>query len=151
MLLCFGFAMQTEAQSKLTVKMKDGSEQLYLISEAGKLYFSGSNLQIDQGSGNPASIQTSLIQKLLVEEYVLANPVYTQKEAVYVYPNPSHESLWVANVGAAKMNVRIFSLNGQLLQQGEYSADEAIDVSRLARGFYIISINNTKVIKFSKF
>jgi hypothetical protein len=45
--------------------------------------------------------------------------------------------------------VSIFSLNGQKLMQQQMSTSESIDVSSLAKGIYIIKINETSY-KFSK-
>ena len=59
-------------------------------------------------------------------------------EKISVYPNPSHNTIQIANLSNEKYELKIFNLIGKevLLKSNE----STIDISNLARGMYFISV-----------
>jgi hypothetical protein len=70
---------------------------------------------------------------------------------VSVYPNPSTDFLWVKNI-SGKTDYRIFDLSGQEIMNGQIY-QQKIDITKLARGQYIIRFNDgssPQVVTFVK-
>ena len=111
--------------------------------------FSGDNLLINQ-NGTVTPISRSIIRKLTLEDVASASiETYDENARIFIYPNPTSDKLNMASETEQQVMVRIFSLNGQVLMQQLMSTSESIDVSSLAKGIYIIKINETSY-KFSK-
>jgi hypothetical protein len=116
-----------------------------------KFYFSNGNLIIDQ-SGVETSIPTNTVRRL--ELAAITTPIDNISEwgedAVFVYPNPTSDKLFFSCKENQEVTVSVFSMNGQLLQSEQMNTSESLNVSSLAKGMYIIRINNQNY-KFSKF
>ncbi|HBB91132.1 MAG TPA: hypothetical protein DC042_05300 [Bacteroidales bacterium] len=75
---------------------------------------------------------------------------------ITVWPNPASDRLNVSvNPGApADLTIELITLTGQVLYQkrvaGVFDYQDEIDVSRFARGFYYIRVNNGKELKTAK-
>ena len=111
--------------------------------------FSGDNLLINQ-NGTITPITRSLIRKLTLEDVATSSiETYDENAHIFIYPNPTSDKLNMASETEQQVMVRIFSLNGQVLMQQQMSTSESINVSSLAKGIYIIKINETSY-KFSK-
>ena len=111
--------------------------------------FSGDNLLINQ-NGTVTPISRSVIRKLTLEVVATSSiETYDENARIFIYPNPTSDRLNMASETEQQVMVRIFSLNGQVLMQRQMSTSESIDVSSLAKGIYIIKINETSY-KFSK-
>ena len=63
-------------------------------------------------------------------------------EAVYVYPNPVHNTLFIQNMGFVK-SIKIFDLSGKLIKQINTNTSQ-IDVSDLSKGLYFLQWKNSK-------
>lgn len=83
----------------------------------------------------------------------------TASANIYIYPNPVKNNLYVQNIvsGPAESSViRIFDTKGSLLlQQRMLQRNNAVDVSRLGTGIYILKVSDspgriTKTHKFVK-
>lgn len=70
------------------------------------------------------------------------------KSLIRVYPNPTSDYLKIEN---AKINseYQILSLDGKLVQAGKINANSQLNVSNLAKGIYVLKVNN-QVLKFLK-
>ena len=73
-----------------------------------------------------------------------------KKNSVNVYPNPAKDVINISNV-SSKAQFEIYSVGGQLVNQG--ITDGKVNVSKLTKGVYILSIESngektqTKFIK----
>ena len=111
--------------------------------------FSGDNLVINQ-NGNETIIARSIIRKLTLQDVATSSiETYDENAKIFIYPNPTSDKLNMSSETEQQVLVSIFSLNGQRLMQRQMSTSESIDVSSLAKGIYIIKINETSY-KFSK-
>ena len=148
LLLFIGF--QTYAQTEMIVKLKDGTEQNFSISEKGKVYFSEKNLMIEEEKDNPISIELSIIRKLTFRT-LSSSGIETSIEnnGIIIYPNPARDYIRIVNSESEKMNIKLFSFDGKLVWQGETTINEEINVSRFPSGFYVIKVNE-KTFKFCK-
>lgn len=70
------------------------------------------------------------------------------KDAVKVYPNPVKDQLSVAGITKSQ-KYEIYSLDGKMIKNGNYSSDKTIDVNSLSKGIYILKIDNQN-LKFIK-
>jgi len=150
-LILFLFTIfQTYAQTEMTVKLYDGTEQNFTISENGKIYFSENNLMIEQEKGNPASIELSTVRKLTFNSSLTSVIEKTiENNGIIIYPNPARDYLRIASSESEKMNIKIFSFDGTLMWQGETTISGEINVSHFPAGFYVIKVNE-KNFKFCK-
>lgn len=70
------------------------------------------------------------------------------KDGVKVYPNPVRDQLSVAGITKSQ-KYEIYSLDGKMIKNGNYSSDKTIDVNSLSKGIYILKIDNQN-LKFIK-
>jgi hypothetical protein len=148
---CCLLPLQLVAQTGMKVICQDGSEQLFSITETGKIYFDAAHLLIDENEENASiSIPFAVIRKIVFTSLATAVPANTRAEQhFFVYPNPTKDYLSIAGDDGKKRKIKISALDGQLLMSDELLPDEKINVSRLPSGFYLIQING-ETLKFSK-
>jgi uncharacterized protein (TIGR02145 family) len=78
------------------------------------------------------------------------NSVVTDKVAIY--PNPASEMIYIHNIIDSKTSIKIFDIQGNLVISRD-NASEAVDISSLSNGIYIVvlicesDILNSKLIK----
>lgn len=152
LLLFVLFAFISYAQTGLNVTYYDGSIQNFNIASSGKLYFSGSNILIQQESSSTAtSLPVNIIKKITFTTYALTVQENSSNSSKLVlYPNPSSDFIVIkSSKSGEKFNIKIYSVSGQLIKSGNYISGEAIDVSTLTSGIYIVKANNStfKLIK----
>ena len=63
----------------------------------------------------------------------------SSKNAVYIYPNPANEKLYIMNLKSNNAMVTIFNMQGKILFDEQIYFDQ-INLSNLLKGFYIIKI-----------
>ncbi len=145
--ICTAFS-QTFHTTNLTVVYSNGQSDSY-FENVTQFSFSGGDLLIQQ-NGTVTPISRSIIRKLTLDDVVSSSiETYEATTGIVVYPNPTSDKLFFATEQEQVVNVKIYSLHGQLLSQTEVNTSEAIDVSFLAKGIYIIKINELSY-KFSK-
>ncbi len=78
------------------------------------------------------------------KDYVLN--VKNEESVMYsIYPNPSSDFIWIKSNKREwnkKVSVQIFDLNGKSMINSKISFNEAIDVSLLKEGVYILKLND---------
>lgn len=141
------------AQTEVFIHYLNNTEETYSITENGKIYFSENNLLIKEDSGTAVSIDVSSIRKLIFNNLTdTATPgIFQNATDIYIYPNPATDYINIACTEHSEpIQVKIFSLSGMLVWQNlNCNPNEAIDISYLPAGLYLLNINN-KTIKFSK-
>lgn len=139
---------QTIHTTNLTVVYSDNQPDSF-FENVTQFSFSGDNLLINQG-GTVTPISRSVIRKLTMEDVTSSSiETYDENAKIFIYPNPTSDKLNMSSETEQLVLVGIFTLNGQKLMQQQMSTSESIDVSSLAKGIYIIKINETSY-KFSK-
>ena len=148
LMLCLGSLVgPLQAQTRVTVSFHSAADQVLTVSEAGKLYFSDDYLYINEGSGIPYSFLLSAISKVTFEGGTGVENIETAD--VRIYPNPTAGFIRIHNNYAENSVYSLYSYDGRLLQSGTSYNDEPIDVSRYAKGLYLLKVDGL-TFKISK-
>jgi len=139
------------AQSNVNITYYDGTVQGFSVAQAGKLYFETNNLYVKiDATTAPTTIPVTIIRKITFSSTPLSTPTFGEnKNHLVLYPNPGSEVIRIKSDANEDLKIKIYSLTGQLVQQGVYLPNQDIDVSRLNSGFYLVQVNGL-TIKFSK-
>lgn len=150
-ILCLPLITSVYAQTtNLVVLTNIETELAFSVDENGKLYFDDTYLYINTDGNNVESIEISSIRKLVfAENQTSVNNTVINNADYYLYPNPATTFLRIANSDDIVLQVKIFSLNGQVLISNQISGSDQIDISALPGGFYVLKVNN-KALKFTK-
>ncbi len=137
------------AQTKIKVNYLSGTAQDYYILGTGKMYFSDSELIVDEGNSNLVVIPIADIRSVVFNEQTLGVVNLDKHDGAVLYPNPVNNYVSIHTKNKGFMHVEIFNLQGQLVHTGNYYSDSKIDVSRLSSGVYVIKTDsiNFKFIK----
>ncbi|WP_265132657.1 reprolysin-like metallopeptidase [Chryseobacterium oranimense] len=106
----------------------------------------GTNGTIPSGAGSVMDFSVRIFGSALA-----VDETKTTKSEVEIYPNPADTFVGVRNL-KGKADYKIYSADGRLVQSGDLN-DQIINVAGLAKGMYVITINddnntyNTKLIK----
>ncbi|MCB0630475.1 MAG: YCF48-related protein [Saprospiraceae bacterium] len=68
-----------------------------------------------------------------------------------LYPNPVHSWLYLKDMPVAKGDMKLYSISGQLLKTGTWTAGDPIEVSDLPAGMYILNIRTSRENYLAKF
>lgn len=138
------------AQSAVNITYYDGTVQGFSIAPAGKLYFETDNLYVKvDGMTAPTTIPVSIIRKITFSS-TLSTPSFGEnKNHLVLYPNPGSDVVRIKSDASEDLKIKIYSLTGQLVQQGTFLPNQDIDVSKLSSGLYLVQVNGL-TIKFSK-
>ena len=143
-------SIQSTAQTELLIVYNNDTEESFIINEAGRLYFDGSILIIDEGDQFPISISVSDIRKITIpSNNTVSVPQNNDDNKIFIYPNPASDYITIGNIGSNKVNIKLFSISGQLLSERYYMPNEQINISNLPSGLYILKTDE-KTLKFSK-
>ena len=63
-----------------------------------------------------------------------------------VYPNPASDNIYI-QANSSKINISIFSLDGKTVVETQ---SQKIDVSKMAKGCYILSVKQKGLTKYKK-
>lgn len=142
--------LKSMAQTPVTVTYYDDTVQQFQISLTGKLYFSGDDLQVlTDDAATPTSIPVSIIRKITLSGALSTTSVGANAAQFALYPNPGSGSVRISAPAYEKLDVSLYNLRGQKVQQGTYFPDQDIDVTALQTGLYLVQINQT-TLKFVK-
>ena len=149
MALIMGMAFSMEAQStQVIVTLNDGTEQSYIMVEADRMYFEDNTiLVIEMGEyKNTVKIPLADIRKLTCLETEGTNE--NEATALSIFPNPVHDALVIRNLQGSQ-TVSIYALDGRLMKTFAASGEQAIDISDLAMGIYLVRTESAtlKMIK----
>ena len=70
-------------------------------------------------------------------------------EKITVYPNPTMASIYFqTDTNLVDEKISIFNLSGQLISQKQITGDNALDLSDLSSGVYLIQFTNKNINSF---
>ena len=101
---------------------------------------------VNPGQSSSSGIIGILTQTLEVDEFEIA-------KGIIVYPNPTVSGIYFkSNTSIINEKVTVFNANGQLVLEKTITADNAVDLSQLSAGIYLIQLSsdNTKTFKIIK-
>lgn len=140
----------TTAQTGVTVTYYTGTTQNFSIETNGKLYFENEELYLKLNSTTtPTVIPVSIIQKITFSNTLSVTTFGQNENNLTLYPNPASDLIKIGANSNDVMEVKMYTLTGQLVQQGKYFPNEAIDISALSGGIYLIQANGV-TFKFVK-
>lgn len=135
--------------TKITVEQSGVSEVFY-VRESGKLYFSDSDLIIDElGDGNSVSKNLASIDKLQFAQDNTSGTETESSDVFCVYPNPASDFIALQNGNNEPAFYEIYNAQGEIIMNGSTSCSELINISHLPCGLYTLKSNNN-VFKFCK-
>lgn len=138
------------SQTGIRVFYYSGTPQVFNVATTGKLYFANDNLYIKiDGTTTPTTIPVNIIRKITFVENTLAVTALADEKKVVLSPNPSTDFFKITSEYKEGLNVKVYSLTGQLVHQGVYQNDQNIDVSNLSTGLYMVQVNHS-TLKFIK-
>jgi hypothetical protein len=151
--LCF-IAVLSDAQvNNLVIKFSNGNERNLLISNVKSITFPTStmltlNVRNDGGNG---VYSTSDIQKMYFETTATETPSIADNcNDLIVYPNPTQGLIYFKNLPDQTSTIRISTINGVQVFVGRIASSvQSIDLSFLAKGVYLMIIDN-KTVKLIK-
>lgn len=121
-----------------------GAHQTQDIAKIGKLVFEGDEVQLVDKSGQLLA-KEALRQVRQITFVDVATDIDSMPPSqIVIYPNPSHDILYVS--GIESTDLRVFDLQGRLLlvEQGNQ-----VTVSSLPIGTYLLQVG-TQVVRFIK-
>lgn len=130
------------AQTEVTITMKEGEgePQIFMVEDAGSLYFDDKeNLLIDQvGTSISATIATSAIRTITFgkENAVEEN---SAEGRCYIFPNPTANTINFAGIRQGSQ-VKIFTPEGLCVSSFTYNGEEK-DIRNLSKGLYIVTVD----------
>lgn len=149
--LALGILFSAYAQNQLRVEFLNGPDYYWAISTIGRMTVSDNVLRIYAHDGQLLTERIlSGVDKITFGDNGSVTAIPEEVEAsLHVYPNPTHEMLFVDGVNAG-MTVRLFSLDGRLLETVASDGQQMqIQVGTLPHGIYLLQIN-TDIIRFIK-
>lgn len=135
------------AQTNVVVTLNNGTATSYSVENADKLYFSNNNLVITE-STTLTQISLSSIRKVTFPSSISGIQTTEKSNELALYPNPAKDVIFIENLTSNDNLVAIYSMSGSLVSKQTLSSN-AVNISALPRGLYIMKINNN-VLKFSK-
>lgn len=151
-LLLWVNAFNLNAQN-MTIRFADGVENTKLIGSLQKLTFVNNKLVINYISGTTDSFGLSTIGKLYFNP--IANGIENQllsetKKSMFIYPNPVNDVINLQNATEGNSTVSIYRMDGAMVLQTQISSEsKSLNVTNLAKGIYLIRVNN-QTLKFNK-
>lgn len=142
-LMSLGLACFVSAQSvTFTIVKTDGTSTSYVMSSDAKIYYSDTQLFIN--NNETVSYDLSSLRKAYFSVTEDINEVENQQLAIY--PNPAKDVLKINNIIDNQL-VTIYSINGAVIKKINASGNTEINISDLRPGMYVVSAGNS----FSKF
>lgn len=149
MLITLGAQTVRAEATHLRIEFLAG-EETFELAQIGKITFAG-NLMILYGNDGMqlGSTSTDLIDKIVFSEEQTKAISNVKTSTIQVFPNPTQDALFICGV-EGQQTVRIFSMQGQLLQSAVTTDGEAnLHVGNLPYGDYLLQVG-AQVVKFIK-
>ena len=135
--------------SHMHIELLSGGEEQFALAQIGKIMFADNMMNLYDNSGALLGCTpVGQIEKIVFfdKEQAVDNVAVS---SIQVFPNPTQESLFIRGIEGTQ-TVRIFSMQGQLMQSAEAMDGEAnLQVGGLQKGTYLLQIG-AQVVKFIK-
>jgi len=145
-------AIDCRAQN-LVIQSVDGSENSKELSSVEKLTFSNNNLLLSYLGGTSDSYSLPTIRKIVFKQASSGSGgtlLNDDARKITVYPNPATDKISIKNAPEGAFILSVYHLDGAMVIRTQVkSGKDPVDVSALAKGIYLIKINN-QASTFSK-
>lgn len=144
------FSGSAFADTKMTVVTRDGAEDEISVTENGFIFFKDNfmNVVAKADDSKTVTYDLSLIQKVLFGDSQSAVKVLGEGEMV-LYPTVATTQVFLANAADNLNEVSIVDAAGRQVATVSLSAGNAINISGLVPGVYILKAGNAN-FKFQK-
>ena len=143
---------QLNAQNMI-IKFNTGSETAKQLASLQKLTFNNYHLVLNYISGSNENYSISEINKLYfgtITTGITDNLITENVKSVNIFPNPVYDKINFQNLTEKISDIYIYRMDGAMVMKLQISGEEnAIDVSYLSKGIYLLRVNN-QTVKFSK-
>ncbi len=160
-LFLFGIGLTgIQAQSKLYVNNKSGTQTPFTLSSIHTLTFASGNMAVNKTDGTMSTYALSDLRYFSFSDYTTqVSPIRVlQFSKLTVYPNPVTDQLHISYETAmdGAIQVQIMDLQGKVLLQQELSRQTGsnhaqIAVSHLTNGLYLCRLQSGLTIETTKF
>ena len=138
------------SQNNLILRFVGGTEKSTALSSLSKITFLGSNMVMTFTNGSFEAVDLLSVQKIGFTILNGVESVVQTGESMFVYPSPAIDRITLANLPEGARMATIFRLDGSAVERIQLSSNtQAIDVSNIPSGFYLLRVNNSTV-KFAK-
>jgi len=152
LLILISTAARVNAQS-LVVRSKDGTETIRNLVVLQKLTFENNNLYLHFTGGSSEAFALTNVGKIFFKSGTTAADLISRDQSngnISLYPNPVGDAFHLLNIPEGTSVVTVYRIDGAVILQTRVSpAENAIDVSNLNKGLYLLKIQN-QAIKFIK-
>jgi len=135
----------------LSVNLLDGSKQNFELKSLKKITFSDNNMVLNNTSGAFATFGIATINKLLVS--TTSDGIKNTNSGngnTSIFFNSANNQIQILNAPEGTFTVSLYRPDGiQVLNTKISNYNEPVNVSSLAKGIYLLKINN-QVFKFKK-
>jgi hypothetical protein len=137
----------------LLIKTKDGTVTTKSLSTLKMVTFSNNNLLMNYLSEPTEIYNLSTISKLYFKSALTGienGELNIESTILSIYPNPVNNVIYIQNAPGGISTVFIYRMDGVMVLQSQVSEEnKCIQVGILAKGIYLLKINN-QVVKFIK-
>ncbi len=146
--LMLGALLSLAAQTQMIVIMNNGEELVFNMLEGDRAYFEDNvKLVVEQAAYKDITkIPLADIRKIVCRE--VEGTSENTNLGMSIFPNPVHNLLTLHNL-QGKQTVCIYALDGRMVKTFEASGDQAVDISDLSRGIYLVT-TPTQTLKMIK-
>ena len=140
----------------LFVTLSANSQSVIQSVNSGSIISSSSSVSIGEivvVPVNQTQSSSGIIGIFAQVNQTLEVPQLELSEKITVFPNPTMAMIYFqTEISLTDERISIFNLSGQLVSQKQITAENALDLSELSTGVYLIrftnkSINSFKIIK----
>jgi hypothetical protein len=151
-LMAFSTAVRSQAQG-FYIRTTDQKVKTFDLATLQSLSFQNSNLLLKKTTGSTESFNLSTVKELYFSSLYTGSEnisVIGKAEKLSVYPNPAQTTIRIMNAPLQPDLISIIGMDGHCILQTQITQDNpAINISGLAKGLYIVKVNN-QAIKFIK-
>lgn len=143
-------AFAASAQTSFTLNSGSGSQEL-TIDETGGIYFDGENLTVKPSVGSEPSAAV-LLSDMRSIAFSSNNGISTPDASIIafvLYPNPATDVITIRTSSDKTQETAIYSISGKRVMRLSCKDGDAIDISSLGRGIYVVRHGDT-ITKFIK-
>jgi hypothetical protein len=142
--IAFSVLLFAEETNALVAISADGAETSYVLSDVKRIEVSKKDASASMSVLLKDGTKEGSYQKIIFNK-AITSIAELGEISFYVYPNPVVNTLNIIGVDE-NASLSVFNLNGQCIKQEK---GNVIDVNALAKGTYILQINN-QYVKFIK-
>jgi hypothetical protein len=138
--------------SILFVTLSASSQSVIQSVNAGSIISASSSVSVGEivvVPVNQSQSSSGIIGIISQVNQTLEVPQLDLGEKITVFPNPTMSTIYFqTDINLMNEKISIFNLSGQLISQKQIANDNALDLSELSTGVYLIQFTNKNIHSF---